>query len=50
MTTEEQLEIYRKAINKIEDYLEYSYSSDGEKTRNEVMEIIDDITEKIKEG
>jgi len=40
------LEIYREAINKIDDYFEYRNESERDKTF--VMGVIDEITPKIQ--
>jgi hypothetical protein len=51
LTDTEILAIYQRAVNKIDDYLEYWYSDDADKVRNRVLEIINvEITEKLRSG
>jgi len=41
---------YQKCINQIDDYLEYNYKEkSAEEIRNTILEIIDKLTERLKE-
>jgi len=48
MVNNEQLDLYKRAINKIDDYFEYRYAyGSQEDNREEVYKIIDNLTDEI---
>ena len=42
------LNAYQVGVNKIDDYLEYSYSMDGRDTRDKVLGFLDELAQALK--